>query len=479
MKPYSRLIVAVALIGRGEAPLHMHASESSLQRRWALLMRRLLFAFAGLSLIVPAVQAQTPTNLRVLYRVLVNGTDRMTTIGSGERVLFPLEGQIYYISQNSDLGSEPLYRMLSFSGTDHADSTISLPGYFTEGILGYPWQGASRPGLSVLYEAINPNTGDHALVRPSESLPDYIGSPLGVYGYPRFGTAKHKLLSLSAGGVTVQSNQVAGGSLWHWFWDGVQYVSTWDYGRQIQSAFCFTNCAANPTEAGDTFSAQFIDPSLRHGSPALRCENRGETQITRSVPLNFDPTVYPGGDEDDPVIWSSMVLGKDLTLDFHGLGPVARYTTHFKLPKETVGTLTTVTAYLRASFNRFWTYDAESGTLTEVTNQMPDACPHDDGYFFAPNFGGIILSDATGDHAMGTYAVNVDVGGSVSYFVLFKYLCLHDGTAETSFDTNVLLVNRGEELFPPGDTTYNAYFVTDKLHNVVAKMNVLYHLGVR
>src|SRR6476469_5466171 len=90
-------------------------------------------------------QSQTPVNLRVLYRVLVNGTDRMTTFGPGERGLFSVEGPLYYIPQNPFLGGEPLYRLLSFSGIDHADSPITLPGYSTEFALGYPWQSPSLP----------------------------------------------------------------------------------------------------------------------------------------------------------------------------------------------------------------------------------------------------------------------------------------------------------------------------------------------
>jgi hypothetical protein len=37
-----------------------------------------------------------------------------------------------------------------------------------------------------------------------------------------------------------------------------------------------------------------------------------------------------------------------------------RYTTHVILPTLQVGTLEMPTPYLRAEFNRFWTYDAKS-----------------------------------------------------------------------------------------------------------------------
>ena len=105
----------------------------------------------------------------------------------------------------------------------------------------------------------------------------------------------------------------------------------------------------------------------------MRFENQGTTQITRAVPLNWDPTAF-GGDIDHPIIWDSLVLGKDVTLNFNNMGPVAQYTTHLVLPAATLGTMAIPTGYLRGNFNRFWTYDASSKILTEVTSRVPNGC---------------------------------------------------------------------------------------------------------
>ena len=45
------------------------------------------------------------------------------------------------------------------------------------------------------------------------------------------------MLTLSAGGVNLESNAVAGGVVWRWFWNGLQFVNNADYGREIQAAF--------------------------------------------------------------------------------------------------------------------------------------------------------------------------------------------------------------------------------------------------
>ena len=334
----------------------------------------------------PSSAVPTPTVLRTLYRVLVNGSDRMTSVGSDERNIFPLEGQIYYVPDQPATGRTPLNRYLNTSGTDHADG-ISVPvGYNMEENLGYPWSQGTLPELDLLSEDLNSTTGDYALMAPSENLSGCSSNSLGVYGYPRFVNADEIILSLSAGGITVESNKVAGGVVWRWFWNGMECENNFAYGGEIQAAFYFgNNPNLNPTEAGDLY--QRDDPILAHGSPVVRFENQGNTQITRAVPLNWDPTAF-GGDQDHPVIWDSLILGKDLTLNFNNLGPVARYTTHVVLPGQTVGSLSSPIAYLRGNFNRYWTYNAQSQQLTEVTGLVPDGCGNNlPPYAFFTDFG--------------------------------------------------------------------------------------------
>jgi len=228
----------------------------------------------------------------------------------------------------------------------------------------------------------------------------------------------------------------------------------------------------------------------KHGSPILRFENQGNTQYTRAIPLDWDPTQY-GGDQDHPVIWDSLVLGKDLTLNFQNLGPVAQYTTHLTIPNATTATLADPAGYLLSSFNRFWTYNARSKVLTEVTSVMPDGCTaltnnSFGGYAFFADFGGIIMSDASGANAMGIYGVSVDRGGSVSNLDMWKFYCWGDGPAEGASDNTAwsAAVGNGDGsgpdlVFPAGESTYNAYLITDSVQNVVARMDDLFQMGVR
>ena len=115
---------------------------------------------------------------------------------------------------------------------------------------------------------------------------------------------------------------------------------------------------------------------------------------------------------------------------------------------------------------------------------MPDGCAHlTDNTFggtsFFVDFGGIIMSDASGANAMGVYGVSIGQAGSVSYFAMFKFFCWGDGPFETSSDNTAWSAVYGTGTIPAGETTYNVFLITDSVQNVTARMDDLFRLGVR
>jgi hypothetical protein len=415
---------------------------------------------------------------------VVNGADRMSSYGPNERTMYPLEAQTFYVAEQPGSDRVAVNRLISADGADHADATGTMPDYTLDQLLGCAWSAASFPGLVPLLEASNSASGDYAMVFPAEMLPGYISQPLAAYGYPRYGSAGEVLLSLSAGGITVQSNAVAGGATWRWFWNGTQFVNNFAYGRQIQADFYYpTSPDYNPTEAGDSLPRDI--PALGHGSPLIRFENQGMTQITRAVPLNWMPATF-GGDADRPVIWNQMVIGKEVTLNFNNLGPVARYTTHLVLPTATRGTFEAPNLSLRSNFNRFWIYDAPSRSLQEITSQVPLGCNFAGSFIYTPNFGGAVVSDASGTFALGVYGADDRNGGSVNYFNIGNYVCAGDGPGESATDTVVIAAVKGgfggndnNFVFPSGESMYNVYIVNGTVQGVAALMDKLYALGAR
>jgi hypothetical protein len=183
----------------------------------------------------PKSPVPTPTVLRTLFRVVVTGTDRIITIVPSERSSYPLEAQVYYVPDRGASDCTTLNRVVNSDGSDHADTVTTLSGYSEDMESGFPWSTNSIPGVAQLTESFNSTIGDYALLAPSESLAGYVPQPLAAYGFPRYANAAEVLLGTTAGGVTVQSNAVAGGSTWRWFWNGTQFLNHGDYGRDSRS----------------------------------------------------------------------------------------------------------------------------------------------------------------------------------------------------------------------------------------------------
>lgn len=131
-------------------------------------------------------------------------------------------------------------------------TTAGDGGYMTQLTLGSPWSSAAAlPGLTEIERLYNSATGDHATVDYGSSLPGYgLDGLFGRYGYKRYGNNSSIFLSYSGGGVTEQSDYIAGGATATWTWDGVQFINTHDYGRYMQSDLFFYDNAGNLRAAG-------------------------------------------------------------------------------------------------------------------------------------------------------------------------------------------------------------------------------------
>jgi hypothetical protein len=423
--------------------------------------------------------ALQPTPLNVLWRADRDG-DRTTAALAAERdVLGGVpEGQLFYIPS---AGRSRLYRTFSAARGDHRDlRTPSAPGYKADGVLGAPWSRCGAvPGLASIRDAHNASTGDHATVRPGESLAGYVTSAKALgCGYPRYGTAGEDLLTTTAGGVTVSSNRVAGGAVWRWTYRGVQYVNTYDYGRQIQTAIFIDH--ANPTEAGDGLGDSG-NPADLQGSPLLAASSGPTTQSTRAAPLEFSITR-----PDGPAVYEGIQVGKDLTLDFHGMGPVVQYDTVLTTSQRLQGDWQTYidnVAYLRASFRRYFTYDA-----ADPGSPPREVFPGDydlAGVVYRPpsGFGGVMIADDPLEHAMGMYAISATLpGGTIDGFGVWKYFgdFAGEGTddSEASGRTSAMDAHSLRPV-PPGTTVYRTWIITGTVEEVAALMTELYEAGVR
>jgi hypothetical protein len=450
----------------------MRKSFSSL--RWAVMIAALLSFFCG-----TAMAGQPPrTLLQILWECKPTANDWMTSHHWTEASGYDMTGggQIAYVLSAQVTGTRALYGLYKSSIPDHMDSNTSNEGgYSNLGVLGYPWT-SSAANRTVFHRYYNSSTRDHATVCPTAG--QSLGSgyadegDMGDYCCGRFGSVSESLLSISAGGVTIQSNKVAGGAIWTWTWNGKEFVNDWDHGRQIQSALTWYDLGKkwNPTEAGDTYGNNPV--ARRHGSPwAIFQNNSSAQQQTQSVPLEWLPWQVSGGGDDCVVAYMSMRLGKQIDLNFNGMGPVVKYQTQIYTDVATSGatTVEAPTGYLNYEFHRYWSYDATSTTLKETTNM--DFTP-------ASGYGGVIISDSTTNYAMGCYGALTSQGGS---FTKFQLMSFPGGGGTGQYDQATSKWNAvwtGTPL-PAGWSYFNAWVMTGTTEQVRQYMRTLYHNGYK
>lgn len=429
---------------------------------------------AAAAFVTPAL-AQDTVILTPIWRLNVNSTDSMSTPLLSEVLLYPSDGALFYIPARQRNDTTALYRVTS--GIDHMDTPVpGEGGYATEGIMGYPF--ATPLAGQALVEMVRGFNGfDHRLMKKGETQAGYATPGMGLYGYQRFNNLAEGNNTIAGGGVTVQSNTVAGGAVWNWQWNGIEYVDTQNFGRSIQTAMFWTNSISgrlhNPVEAGDRHSNSATAAALRHGSPILYNHNVGLTQITRGIPLDFTPSNFGGGTEH-PVVYRDMVIGKDLHLNYNGMGAVVQYESVVYSEQNIAAVrVEAPTGYLKTTFNTFYSYDASTQLRPQV---VPQNCPADytqPGSYvdFTPasGYGGIIMSNAAQTAAMGVYGRTTGVGGKVTSFTMFDFI-------GNCGDTVKWAANYAGTL-PGGESRYKVYIVTGTLTDVTAKMRQLFTDG--
>ena len=151
-----------------------------------------------------------------------------------------------------------------------------------------------------------------------------------------------------------------------------------------------------------------------HGSPAYSNAVVNGVHVTRAIPLDYGLSNGPSVTDQNPLIYSGMQLGKNITLSFQNLGPVALYQTVVISPTSIPSaTIEIPTAYLSSSFGNFFTFDGQSNALSNVA--VPSACASGTNLSCSPpsGFGGVIISDASQEHALGVYGGAIAKGGSI------------------------------------------------------------------
>ncbi|MAE71088.1 MAG: hypothetical protein CME06_11555 [Gemmatimonadetes bacterium] len=265
--------------------------------------------------------------------------------GSSENPGGTNEGLIWYLAAGDAADRANLYRLYNPPSLDHMDSrTAGEGGYQTEGTLGFTWNDP-RDGLAEVRRAHRPSDGDHMTTRQGENPPGYdLEGPLG-WAFPRYGedlsygTGHHTALrTISNGAITMHFDRVWGGVAYELWWGGRQFLNHWDSGRELQTALFkpgLSDVGFGPTEAGDMWG---------HGSPLIEEQQSARSYYTRTLPLQWGPQSYGGG-EHRPVVYGGE-FQRRATLFNHPVYDVVRWEVGYRPAESDTYTREWVTAYV-------------------------------------------------------------------------------------------------------------------------------------
>ena len=390
------------------------------------------------------------------------------------------QGQSFYVPPANDSGRIPLYRLLRSNNGDHmvslSKTEAASAGYKYESTLGYPFS-KTLVGATELRRWSGAKNTDHLLgfAHENTAAMGYIKEGIMGYGYARPGKTHVKLSTVSAAGVSLAANLAAGGAVWSLSFNGKQLINQHDFGRQLQIQLNLASKAGSntPTEAGSRWSSPTTSVGRRQGSPLISSSTAGGTLSTSCRPLQWDPDLH-GGSKAYPVIWDGF-LGKELELNYQGLGPVMRWTAVARLPKSTSYLEAEVaSASLNMEFSRFWAYDASTGKLAQVTAQVPaGGClsPTKDPRL-EPKAGGVIISSSDQKHALGIYRSR-----GQRRFRLCRSAGGTGGSQGTGYSRGSLLEQHPKGV-AAGTQIWTAYLVVGTVQACKASMDKLYGAGL-
>ncbi len=199
--------------------------------------------------------------------------------------------------------------------------------------------------------------------------------------------------------IVITTTARTAGAIHSLTWDGVEFVDSFDHGRQIQSASNFDSGQPfvpevfNPTEAGSmadgagaTSTSRLLELSAKENQ--LVTLNRMAFWLKSGEKSQGHPARNAG-----PL--SDHYLAKRVTIGHKELAHAIEYRVTFLVPgseKHTYAQFEAVTGYMPSAFGTFFRFDAKEGKLLPLTDGPGEQSDP------------VVLSTADGRHAMGVYS---------------------------------------------------------------------------
>jgi hypothetical protein len=208
-----------------------------------------------------------------------------------------------------------------------------------------------------------------------------------------------------ASDIVITTTARTAGAIHSLTWDGVEFVDSFDHGRQIQSASNF-DCGQpfipevfNPTEAGSmadgrgaTSTSRLLELSAKENQ--LMTLNRMAFWLKPGEKSQGNPARNTGA-------LSDHYLAKRVTIGYKNLPHAIEYRVTFLVPNEkhTYAQFEAVTGYMPPKFGTFLRFDAQEGKLKPLTDGPGEQADP------------VVLSTADGRHAMGVYSPDLPSKG--------------------------------------------------------------------
>lgn len=199
--------------------------------------------------------------------------------------------------------------------------------------------------------------------------------------------------------IVITTTRRTAGAIHSLTWNGVEFLDSFDHGRQMQSASNFdagspfTSETFNPTEAGSRSDGAGETSTSRLLHLVAR-EN--ELQTTSRMAFWLKPGERSEGNlAKNTTDLSDHLLTKRVRIGWRDLPHVIEYTVTFSVPigeRHTFAQFEAVTGYMPERFSKFWAFDEATGRL-EALSDGP-------GEQSRP----VVLATEDGAHAMGVWS---------------------------------------------------------------------------
>lgn len=244
--------------------------------------------------------------------------------------------------------------------------------------------------------------------------------------------------------IVISASAGYGGAIYSLTWKGMEFINTWDLGRELQSASSFNRLGedCNPTEAGNSTVYGSVPSTLQ----SLNVVG-GSTLKTTSLLQFWNPPQCNSPRHS---------FSKVVKIGFAGIPNVIEHDVIYHVPTSfTVATFEALTAYMTPSLSQFWGYDPATKALT------PLPLVSNSGVGVKAK-GSIIFSTPDGKYALGVYSPGSSSGIAGPGYAGWSFSLPGRGNSTNKWNC---VYHLGSAV-PAGDYEFKCYSIVGSLADV-------------